>query len=740
MSTSRDGEQMLAAAIAHHRAGRLQDAERLYRKICDEAPDPRAFHLAGVVAHQLGRGDAAALVGRAVALDPDFAEAHNDRGVILAANGLLPEALTCFETAVALRPGYDEARNNLGRALRSIGRIAEAVMQFGAVLKARPESPLAHFNLAAVLELNHQPAEAESNYRRSIALRPDFSDAYSHLASLLERQGRLPEALACAERAVNLTPGNPGARNNLGNILRAMGRLRDAIAQYQAALGTDPNAPLTHYNLGMALRGETRIDEAREHFARAVALRPEFLEAGLARCMAELPALYEEPAEISQRRAAYAAGLAELHQLLNKANRATALIDAIGAHQPFYLPYQGEHDRDLQKLYGSIVCEALAARFPTPELPRAPAAHEPVRLGIVSAFFRQHANWKIPIRGWLKMLDRNRFRISLYHTSDERDEATATAEALCDRFVQGPLSLDGWRRAILEEAPHVLLFPEIGMDKVTAQLAGQRLAPVQCASWGHPITSGFPTIDYFISSDLMEPPDAQAHYSEKLVRLPNLSIYYEPPEGTAEMVDRAELGLRADAVVYWCAQSLPKYLPQFDEVFPRIAREVRNAQFVFIEFAGGRGVTDLFKRRLDSAFSAAGLDARAHCIFLPRLTPDRFRAAIGRCDIVLDSILWSGCNSILESLGHDLPIVAFEGGMMRGRHAAAILAMMGMGEATTRNVNEYVAMAVSLGLDERRRADLSMRIAQNKHRVYRDLQPIRALEAFLDEAVGKPRT
>jgi predicted O-linked N-acetylglucosamine transferase (SPINDLY family) len=739
MSASRDGEQMLAAALAHHRAGRLQDAERLYRRICEAAPSARAFHLAGVVSHQLGRQDAAALVGRAVALAPDFAEAHNDRGVILAAGGLLLDALTCFETAVALKPDYDEARGNLGRALRSLGRFADAAAQFEALVAARPEAPVAHFNLASLRELNGQPAEAERHYRRAIALRPDLADAYSHLAALLERERRLPEALASAERAIVLAPRNPGARNNLGNILRALDRPREAIAQYQAALGIEPNAPATHYNLGMALRGETRIDEARVHFARAVALAPGFLEARLARCMAQLPALYREPAEIGERRAAYAAELAELGEALDKADRPAGLVDAIGSHQPFYLPYQGYGDRELQALYGSIVCKTLAARYRAPDLPGAPAAGAPIRLAIVSAFFRQHANWKIPIKGWLKMLDRSRFHVSAYHTSNERDDETAAAEALCDRFVQGPLSLDGWRGAILDQAPHILLFPEIGMDKTTAQLAGQRLAPVQCASWGHPVTSGFPTIDYFISSDLMEPSDAAAHYSEKLVRLPNLSIYYEPIESAAAGVGRAELKLRADAVAYWCAQSLPKYLPQYDEVFPRIAREVRDSQFVFIEFGGGSEVTDLFKRRLERAFDAAGLDARRHCVFLPRLAPDRFIAAIGQCDVVLDSIGWSGCNSILESLNHNLPMVAFEGEMMRGRHAAAILTMMGIGDATARTIDDYVAIAVALGRDENRRAGLSGQIEHNKHRVYRDLQPVRALEAFLDEAVrGRP--
>jgi protein O-GlcNAc transferase len=740
MNAARDSEQALAAAMAHHRAGRLNDAERLYRIVCDNDPqNARAFHLLGVVAHQLRRPDAASLVGRAVMLAPDFAEAHNDRGVILAANGLFAEALPCFEKAVALNPGYVEARNNLGRGLRSLGRIGEALTQFELVQRSLPDSPLAHFNLASVLELAGRKDDAETHYRTAVALRPDFVDAHLHLAALLQDADRLPEALAHAERAVALRPDSAGARNNLGNVLRGLGRRDEAIAQYEAALRIDPNSFMAHYNCGVALRGEARILEARAHFAQAFAQKPDFLEAELALCMAELPALYRDTSEIARQRDAYAKRLVQLGADIAAAAAPAVLAEAIGSHQPFYLPYQGFDDRELQTAYGSLVCKIMAARYEPVVLPNPPAPHEPIRLGIVSGFFRQHSNWKIPIKGWLKMLDRDRFRISCYHTGVERDSETAVAAALCDQFVQGPLSLDAWRRTILDDAPHVLLFPEIGMDKVSAQLAAQRLAAVQCASWGHPVTSGFPTIDYFISSDLMEPENAAAHYSESLIRLPNLSIYYEALEVAPAEIDRAELKLRPDAVVYWCAQSLPKYLPQFDEVFARIAVDTPGCQFAFIEFGGGRGVTELFKLRLERAFGAAGLDAKDHCVFLPRLAPDRFAAAIGQCDVVLDSIGWSGCNSILESLAHNVPIVTFAGEMMRGRHAAAILDMMNVRDTTAHTLDEYVAMASLLGRDQARRKDVSSRIAANKHHLYRDLQCIAGLQSFLEEAVGKPR-
>jgi protein O-GlcNAc transferase len=736
MNAGGRSEQTLADAMARHRAGRLVEAERLYRLVCDADPkNARAFHLLGVVSHQLGRSDAASLVGRAVTLDPDFAEAHNDQGVILAANGLFAEALPCFERAVALNSGYAEARNNLGRGFRSLGRFDEAVVQFELVLKSTPDSPVAHFNLASVFELAGDSRGAEEHYRSAISLRPDFVDAHIHLASLLQDTDRPPEALAHAERAVTLRPDSPGVRNNLGNVLRTLGRREEAIAQYETALRIDPNFFMAYYNCGVALRGETRIAEAKAHFARAFALKPDFLEAELAFCMAELPPLYEKPSDIAERRDEYASRLVRLCADVESANAPAALVEAIGSHQPFYLPYQGCNDRQLQTLYGSLVCRILAAKYPTTVLPNPPGPNERIRLGFVSGFFRQHSNWKIPIKGWLKELDRNRFHVSGYYTNAERDGETDAAEKLCDHFVQGPLSLDAWRRTILGDAPHVLLFPEIGMDKVSAQLAAQRLAAVQCCSWGHPVTSGFPTIDYFISSELMEPVGAVDHYSEQLIRLSNLSIYYEPADLPSIGIDRAQLGLRASAVVYWCCQSLPKYLPQFDDVFARIAAEVPNSQFAFIEFGGGRGVTEMFRSRLERAFRNVGLNAAEHCVFLPRLTPDRFVAAIGQCDVVLDSIGWSGCNSILESLVHNIPIVTLAGEMMRGRHTAAILDMMDVRETTATTIDEYVSIAGMLGRNSAKRSELSAEIANKKHRVYRDRGCIAALEVFLGEAV-----
>ncbi|MEO0685268.1 MAG: tetratricopeptide repeat protein, partial [Cyanobacteria bacterium J06649_11] len=317
-------------------------------------------------------------------------------------------------------------------------------------------------------------------------------------------------------------------------------------------------------------------------------------------------------------------------------------------------------------------------------------------------------------------------------------EHTLAAANIFDKFVQGNRSIERWCETIAEDKLHILIFPEFGMDPTTVNLGCLRLAPIQMTSWGHPETSGLPTIDYYLSSDLMESENAQENYTEKLVRLPNLSIHYTPLQIQLEAVSRTDIGVKEDEILFWCCQSLYKYLPNHDDVFPRIAKELSNAKFIFIQHES-EDVIKVFRKRLNSAFEQLGLNSQDYCLFLPRMRPQKFAGVSAIADVFLDSIGWSGCNSSLESVAHNLPIVTLPGDLMRGRHSMAILKMMGIEETIASSKEEYVRIAVSLGKDSQYRQHMSAKVAQNKHKLYGDLKPVRALENFLLEVVNKPR-
>jgi protein O-GlcNAc transferase len=696
---------LVQQAMVHQQAGRLADAEAHYQRVL--AIDPSQFealHFLGLLEAERGRlAEADRLVERSLSVNGMRAEAHSNHARILRQLGRPLDAVARCDRALSINPFLVDALVLRGNALRDLGRLPEAVGMFDRALSVNPNEPLAHYNRGLTLTSAWGSEQgALASLEKALALRPrdpDFLIGHARALAALRRQD---EALRSFDEALAIRPDDVDGLLGRGDTLHKMGRWQEATASYAQACASEPNN----------------------------------VRARLALCIGQLPVIYETEAQLDERRRAYEQ---QLQHLCAQAEQDRAgFAKVFGLYLPFFLAYQGRCDRDLQQSFGGLACRAMVAQHPTaqhPAVPRAlslpPAPSERLRIGIVSGYFCRHTVWRIMIKGWLSQLDRRKFEVFGYHTSAMRDLQTQTAEKLCERFVQGPKLIDDWRETIAADAPHVLLYPEINMDPATAALAALRLAPVQCMSWGHPETSGYSTIDYFLSSELMEPPDADAHYNEQLVRLPNLSVYYEPFEVTPAQMSRPELGLRPGAIAFWCGQSLFKYLPQHDDIYPRIALAAPGCQFAFIEHPDGKSATDVFRQRLERVFTAHGLAAGDYCVILPRMLQPQFVGAIGLCDIVLDSIGWSGFTTTLDGFYYDHPVVTLAGPLMRGRHTTAVLTMMGVTETIAGTVDEYVAMAQRLATDATWRNAIRERMRATKHLVYRDRVCIDALEEFL---------
>jgi len=687
-------------------AWQITRAMSLARVFSKTMPDTLSDSFQRAVAlYQAGEfAEAAALCSAIVRAHPDQIDAFHLLAVVQSQLGRFEESLTAYDKVLAIKPDYAEALSNRGNTLHALERLEEAL----------------------------------ASYDKALVIRPNYANALNNRGVTLQRLKRFKEALASYDRVLAIKPDHAEALSNRGMSLESLNRFEEALASYDMALAIKPNYAEALYHRGDALYAMNHWQEAVNSYRGALAIRADYAEARFALCIAELPMLYMDEPEIATRRAAYERALTAFCDELDGMTARIELAKAVGSHQPFYLPYQGCNDRDLQARYGTLVCRIMADRYPKAALSSPPGPDDPVKVGIVTGFFSGHSVWKMH-KGWVSQLSRLQFRLFGYHTRTVQDGETRMAAAACDRFVQGPLSTDRWRETILSDAPHVLLYPDIGMDPTSAALAAQRLAPVQCMSWGHPETSGFPTIDYFLSSDLMEPGNGQDHYTERLVRLPNLSVYYDPLITQPVSLRRPDLGLRLTSTVFWCGQSLFKYLPQYDQVFARIAQEVGDCQFAFIEHQNSTQVTALFKQRLEGAFDAVGLRAKDYCVVLPRLDADNFVAAIGLCDILLDSIGWSGFTSTLEGLAHGAPIVTMTGRFMRGRHTMAILQMMNVTETITETIDDYVSVAVRLARDVPWRMTVKGRMFANKDRIYRDRTAIFALQDFLNRVARQGR-
>jgi tetratricopeptide (TPR) repeat protein len=268
------------AALAHQRAGRAAEAERVCREILSVAPGhAQTLHLLGLIEHQRGRPEEAIEhIRRAIMLDGRDPAFHHNLGNILRALDRFAEAISCYERALALAPASVDTLYNLGNICQDLGQSERAIAYFERALRLRPDAIELHNNLGSVLQDVGRLDEAIACYRSALTLRPDALDTLDNLGSALRARGQLDEAQACYERALALRPNRIESQIGLGVVLRDRGRLEEAVARYEQLLALAPGHPEARNNLGDALVDLGRTDEAIEHYQQVLALQPDRAE------------------------------------------------------------------------------------------------------------------------------------------------------------------------------------------------------------------------------------------------------------------------------------------------------------------------------------------------------------------------------------------------------------------------------------------------------------------------------
>ncbi len=641
------------------------------------------------------------------------------QGIALQVQGRHADAEKIF-AGVAREPDTVEALHRLGLSALQRADAAGALRLLDAARELADDPRIAH-NTAVALSRLERRADAITLARDTLRAHPGYLPGYALLAGLLteagDRQGAVDVLALQAERALKA---------------RDMDCVETALRGILAS--SLPPRKLTL--LANLLRVAGHAQQAQRLLAWQLQRDPDDIEAGLTLAMTRLPIIYRSEDEIAERRQLYARELQRVADIVAAApqERAGAAIGVVGRAKPFFLSYQGHDDRPLQQAYGATIGRIAAASGRADGLQLAGPPGDRIRVGFVTRFFHMHSVSKL-FAGWIRHLDRGRFDAIAYHLGSFRDPMLDSIAGSCNRFVTGERSAADWCKTIAADRPHVLVYLELGMDELAIQLACHRLAPVQCVTWGHPVTTGLPVMDYFLSSDLMEPADGQRHYTETLVRLPNLSIAYDPLPSEGGRLTREALGLRSSATVYVCCQSLFKYLPRYDRVFTDIALQLPDAQFLFIGDPG-TPATAVFRDRVYAAFRARKLAPERHLVIVPPVPFEAFPSFLRLGDVYLDSIGWSGGNTTLEAVACDLPVVTLPTELMRGRHSAAILARMGLSDTVAGTLDDYVTRAVALS-DAGRRAAMKARIAAGRPRLYGDLSAVRALETFFEQALAR---
>jgi protein O-GlcNAc transferase len=711
---------LFAKAVAHHQAGRMAEAESLYRQVLAVEPDhAETHHYLGVLAWQIGRADIAeAMIGRAIALKgieatfheslgnalrslgrldesvasfrraltlrPDFFEAYVNLGNALKDQGKLDDCAAAYRRAVALRPDAAIAHNNLGSALKDQGKLSDSEASCRKALALKPDYPEAHNNLAVALTDQRRFDEAIASFRQALAFKPDYPNAHYNLGNALWRSGALTEAIAAYERALALKPDLAEAHNNLGAVLIEQGRPVDAVTCFQRALALNRNYAVAHNNLGNALLDQGRLDEATASFERALALKPDYADA---RSNIDL-ALADQ----------------------GKLGDAIDLFEQALAQKPDYT--DAHSNLLLAQHYSDRIsnAERLAAarrfgeRFrvqaPVRNFRNDPSPARVLRIGYVSADFREHpvGYFLTPV---LEAHDRAAVEIFCYSNNRKADATTLRLKAASDhwRDIGGVADAEA-AQLILRDSVDILVDLSGHTANNRLPLFALQAAPVQASWLGYFGTTGLEAIDYLVMDETSVRPGEEGDYCETIVRLPYGRFCYAPPDYAPAPAAPPLL-----ARGYPTFGSFNNVTKIGSEVIGLWAQTLRAAPRSRLLLKWKSLDDSTMRRGLFDRFAAAGVAPER--IELRGFSPHpQMLAQYGDIDVALDPFPFGGGLTSCEALWMGVPVVTLPGDRPASRQSEGFLALVDAGDGIASSPADYVKRAAALAADPARLGEL----------------------------------
>ena len=693
-------------------------------------------------------------------------------------------------------PTNAEVWGNLGMLCYLNQQNQAALSALQRSLDLNPDNAVAHHICGMVSERLEQPDQAIGAYQNALRLNPNDQDVLNQLGKLYLEQENWQSAAELFQQAIALSPEHFAGYLNLGDLWVAQAQPEQAIPQYLKALSLKRQTPEILHKLGESYAAigdlaqsnnylayahyrsheyETAIDYFQRFFEISqtgtfsdyFALYNSLYSCGdvetaiaalrsaakfcpddrffLSQIECVLPSIYQSQAEILQARQSYFQALATVAEEYDRSIAMGDPIDIgfVGRTIHFQLAYQGLNDRPILEIHGRLLHAEMSRLHPQWAQPLALKplkAREKIRVGYLALDLSNNSatRWAL---GWLKQHDRSQFEIYSYSIGSKSDSKTEQFKLASDVFWQLP-TIDAAAAQVRSDDLHILVFLVVGASPAMTNIAALRLAPVQCSAWGHPVTSGIPTVDYFLSGDWMEPPNAQEHYTEQLVRLPNLGISYPQPPFSPPSKTRADFGLPEDAVLYFCCQLIYKYLPQHDYLLVEIIRRVPKSRLIFVPRSTGnngitQGIKQQFLQRLRKAFATAGLKFEDHCFLLPAQDWDSYTSLLHCVDVFLDTVDFSGGHTTFDAIACNLPIVTLPGELMRGRQSYGMLQMLGVTDTIAQTEADYIDIAVRLGMEPDWRAAISAQMSRNHAKLFNDSACVTGLETFYRQVVNR---
>jgi len=604
-----------------------------------------------------------------------------------------------------------KAKRRLADAHRffEAGVLEDAEQACDAVADVSPDLADVHY-LRGRIELQRQRLELAVGHLEAAVRRRD-SEASFHLtlAETFQKLGRHDRAATHFQRALEcLAPPGSGriaVMLQLAAALQASNDFDGAEKWHRKVLEIEPYNREALLRLAMQRFEESDAAEARSLMNRYIA-SPADAAARLRRALI-LTAIVQSNEQIEAERKRFEQ---ELEELLGSRLAPVSRPEREVGTTAFYLAYHGRDNSALLRRLAQVCRSLYPARSRCER--KLFASGRRLRIGFVSTFFHFHSVGRTTL-GLIRDLPRDRFEVSVFAISPQPDELADAIRRNADHYVALPEDLERVRETIDAAALDMVLFADIGMHPLTYFLALWRLAPIQLTTWGHSVTSGIDTIDYYVSSDCVEPEESEGLYTEKLIRLPGYFMpRYPRPALEGPRRTRRELGLPEDAHVYYCPQNLFKLHPDFDATLRAILERDPQGGILLIE--SRKSWADLIRRRFARTLGAVA--SRVH--FVGRVPYPEYLQYVAAADVNLDPFYFGGCNSSCEALSLAVPVVTLPSFQLPGRFTMGLYEEIELRDCVARGPEQFVEIAVRLGMDGDYRKAISAQIAARCERLF----------------------
>ena len=682
--------RLLQNARLHHEAGRLAAAAAIYERILQiDSRQAETLHCLGILAAQVEQNDTAVqFFQRAIAANPANPHFYNSLGNLFLKRQLFPEAASAYESVLQLQPEHVDALSNLGIALQAQGKTEEAIVCYRKALARNPSQANAHNNLGN-LHLSQGNLEAAKDcYQRAIALRPDYADAHYNLGNTLQQRGQYEAAVSRYRRALACNPSMPQAHNNLGVTLRHLGRREDAIASFRQAIAIQRDYADACNNLGVALQEQGRLEAAIQVYRGLLSVQPDYADAYY-----NLGSAFHDLGKIDFAVASYQTALAVSPAFLSAYSNLLYLHASTRDIPP-------EAERELAAGWEKAAlsdAEREAAR--NHRFPRAPRTGRRLRLGILSAEIGDHAVAEF-LEPLLTHLDRSRVHVSLFPTVVRSGERAARLRHLADSW--NPLTGIPDREAaeLIRSREIDVLMDTTGHTRhCRLGIIAHRAAPVQFFYAGYWSTTGLTEMDWVISDDYL-PRACDAHFCERVWRLPRLAVTYQGDPTLPQSQWRAA----SDGTI-WLG-SFNQYFKMREATFDLWAKVMQAIPESKLLLEDRTADASDHQARIELELATRGVtrDRLAFEPFVP--THERHMALYDRIDIALDTIPFNSGTTACDALWMGVPLVALEGDWSGGRMASTFLRAIGRPEWVAGSESEYVAIVAQLARNGKLRKTL----------------------------------